>query len=161
MTDTRWLTEQQLHAWRGFLGAAIEIPAALDTRMRAGSDLSLFEYLVLAMLSEELTADEREHVASMSDLATKSHSSLSRLSHAVKRLEQRGLIERFPSPQNGRVTLARLTAAGLADLVAAAPDHVAAVQEAVFDRLDAADVAALARIAEKLNAVPCAGGTSA
>ncbi len=57
----------------------------------------------------------------------------SRLAHVVKRLEERGVVERFPCAQNGRATKARLTAPGRAEVCAAAPGHVAAVREHVID----------------------------
>mgnify|MGYP000954306380 CR=1 FL=1 len=42
----------------------------------------------------------------MSDLAFMAKGSLSRLSHVVSRLEQRGYVSRRPSPDDGRTTLA-------------------------------------------------------
>jgi DNA-binding MarR family transcriptional regulator len=83
----------------------------------------------------------------MSALAAKVNSSLSRLSHVVKKLEARGWVERFPSPESRRVTMARLTEEGWRILVDAAPGHVETVRALVFDGLDRDDVAALERIA--------------
>jgi DNA-binding MarR family transcriptional regulator len=93
------------------------------------------------MLSE---ADDR--TLRMSELAGQVNSSLSRLSHVVKKLEQRGWVERFPCPDSRRVTMARLTPEGWDVLVEAAPGHVETVRSLVFDGLEAEDVAALERL---------------
>jgi hypothetical protein len=71
------------------------------------------------------------------------NSSLSRLSHLVKRLESWGLVRREPDPTDGRLTNAILTDAGYAKLVASAPDHVAAVRALVVDEFSPADLADL------------------
>ena len=57
----------------------------------------------------------------MTALAQRTNATLPRLSHVVRRLEDRGLVERFPCPEDGRATNARLTAAGWDAVVAAAP----------------------------------------
>ena len=53
----------------------------------------------------------------------------------VRRLEERGLVERSPCPEDGRATNARLTEAGWDAVVAAAPGHVDAVRRHVVDVL--------------------------
>jgi DNA-binding MarR family transcriptional regulator len=68
----------------------------------------------------------------------------------VRRLEDRGLVRRFPCPEDGRATNAQLTDAGWTALVAAAPRHVANVREQVIDALDAGQVRQLAGIAEAI-----------
>ena len=91
----------------------------LDAQLRADSGLTHFEYFVLAMLSE---APER--TLRMTALAQRTNATLPRLSHVVSRLEDRGLVERFPCPEDGRATNARLTRPGWDAVVAAAPGHV-------------------------------------
>ena len=71
----------------------------------------------------------------MSDLAERTSSSLSRLSHLVKRLESRGYVRREADPADGRFTNAILLPAGLSKLESAAPDHVAYVRQLVIDNL--------------------------
>jgi DNA-binding MarR family transcriptional regulator len=53
----------------------------------------------------------------------------------VSRLEDRGVVERFPCPEDRRATDARLTEAGWAKVQAAAPGHVATVRSLVIDAL--------------------------
>jgi DNA-binding MarR family transcriptional regulator len=79
----------------------------LDTQLRRDAGLTHFEYYCLAMLSE---APER--TLRMTALAQQANATLPRLSHVVRKLEERGLVERFPCPEDARATNARLTPAG-------------------------------------------------
>ena len=102
------------------LVAVVELlPGVLDTQLRRDAGLTHFEYFVLAMLSE---APER--TLRMTALAQRTNATLPRLSHVVRRLEDRGLVERFPCPEDRRATNARLTPTGWDEVVAAAPGHV-------------------------------------
>jgi DNA-binding MarR family transcriptional regulator len=139
---TRWLTEDELNAWLRLAGVMLKLGPALDSQLQRDSDMTHFDYLCLAMLSE---SDDRTRT--MSDLAGKTNASLSRLSHVVTKLEKRGYVSRCPSPASRRVTLVQLTDAGWDVLVKAAPGHVETVRSLVFDGLGADDVAALEKIA--------------
>jgi DNA-binding MarR family transcriptional regulator len=83
----------------------------------------------------------------MTALAARTNATLPRLSHVVRRLEERGLVERFPCPEDGRATNARLTEQGWAKVVDTAPGHVATVREHVIDALTPSQVGQLAEIA--------------
>jgi DNA-binding MarR family transcriptional regulator len=139
---TRWLNDDELRAWLNLAGVMLKLSPTLDSQLQRDSDMTHFDYLCLAMLSESADRTLR-----MSELAVRTNASLSRLSHVVKKLEARGWVERFPCADSGRVTMVRLTAEGWRVLVAAAPGHVETVRSLVFDGLDAEDVAALERIA--------------
>ena len=140
--QTRWLDDDELRAWLRLAGVMLKLGPALDSQLQRDADMTHFDYLCLAMLSEA-----EDHTLRMSELAARANASLSRLSHVVKKLEQRGWVERFPCPDSRRVTMARLTPKGYDVLVAAAPGHVETVRSLVFDDLDRDDVAALERIA--------------
>lgn len=139
---TRWLTPDELRAWLKLAGVMLKLPPTLDSQLQRDSDLTHFEYLCLAMLSEHPDRSMR-----LSALAAQTNASLSRLSHVVTKLEARGLVERTPCPDSRRVTMARLTDEGWRVLVKAAPGHVETVRSLVFDGLAAEDVAALERVA--------------
>lgn len=139
---TRWLDENELQAWLKLAGVMLKLSPTLDSQLQRDSDLTHFDYLCLAMLSE---SDDR--TLRMSDLATRVNASLSRLSHVISKLEKRGWVARTPSPDSRRVTLVSLTEEGWKVLVAAAPGHVETVRSLVFDGLSPEDVAALDRIA--------------
>ena len=140
--QTRWLDDDELRAWLRLAGVMLRLGPALDSQLQRDADMTHFDYLCLAMLSEA-----EDHTLRMSELAARANASLSRLSHVVKKLEQRGWVERFPCPDSRRVTMARLTPTGYDVLVDAAPGHVETVRSLVFDDLDRDDVAALERIA--------------
>lgn len=143
--DTAWLSEDEQAAWLRLVAVVELLPGVLDAQLRAGAGLTHFEYLVLAMLSE---APER--TLRMTTLAKCTNATLPRLSHVVRRLEDRGLVQRFPCPEDGRATNARLTAAGWQAVVAAAPGHVGAVRYHVFDPLTPTQVEQLTGIGDAL-----------
>ena len=144
---TTWLNDEELAAWLRLIGVVELLPGALDTQLRRDSGVTHFEYMVLAMLSE---ADER--TLQMSWLARRTNATLPRLSHVVRRLEERGLVERSPCPGDGRATNARLTEAGWELVVAAAPGHVDNVRAHVIDALTPEQVTQLREIGDALLA---------
>jgi DNA-binding MarR family transcriptional regulator len=139
---TRWLDEDELQAWLKLAGVMLKLAPTLDSQLQRDSELTHFDYLCLAMLSES-----GDRTLRMSELASQVNASLSRLSHVISKLEKRGWVARRPSPDSRRVTLVTLTEAGWQVLVAAAPGHVETVRELVFDDLSREDVAALTRVA--------------
>ncbi|MBO9703936.1 MAG: MarR family transcriptional regulator [Arthrobacter sp.] len=145
MKDVRWLSPAERRAWLAVVSVSTLLPAALDTDLNTRGRLSLFDYNVLAMLSE---ADGR--YLAMSELAARTSASLSRLSHVVTKLQGRGWVQRESHPEDARVTVAHLTEEGFQTLVRLAPEHVAVVRELVFDALDEQDVEDLARIGERI-----------
>jgi DNA-binding MarR family transcriptional regulator len=145
--QTQWLDDEQLDAWVKLVAVVELLPGVLDSQLRRDSKLTHFEYLVLAMLSE---ADGR--TLRMTTLAQRTNASLPRLSHVVRRLEDRNLVVRSPCPEDGRVTNAQLTKAGMAEVVAAAPGHVANVRHHVIDALTPSQMQQLRGIADALLA---------
>ncbi|MFN8167355.1 MAG: MarR family transcriptional regulator [Candidatus Nanopelagicales bacterium] len=144
-TDPRWLDDQERAAWVRLAGVVELLPGVLDSQLRRDSALTHFEYWVLAMLSEE-----PERTLRMSQLAARTSATLPRLSHVVSRLEDRGLVERFPCPEDRRAVNARLTDAGWDTVVAAAPGHVQAVRDHVVDALTREQLAQLVDIAQAI-----------
>jgi DNA-binding MarR family transcriptional regulator len=71
----------------------------------------------------------------MTELASRTNATLPRLSHVARRLEERGLIRRFPCPEDRRATNATITDAGLQLIADAAPGHVETVRSNVLDAL--------------------------
>ncbi len=145
MEEARWLSGEEQQAWRKLMAVTTLLPAALECQLQRDADLTLFSYWVLAMLSEA-----PEAAMPMSELAARSNSSPSRLSHVVAKLEQRGWVRRQQSPADARVSMAVLTDAGLAKLAASAPAHVDTVRALVYDALTASQVRQLERICDSL-----------
>lgn len=139
----RWLSGGEQCSWRSFL----ELRGRLDDHLEQGlrrAGLSHAYYEILVRLSE---ADRR--ALRMSELADRSLSSRSRLSHAVARLEEQGLVRRQDCPTDRRGQVCVLTEAGLAALEQAAPQHVRDVRSGLLDALTAAEFAELGRLARK------------
>ena len=145
MSEPKWLSPVERDAWLALVSVTTLLPAALDSELQVQAKITLFDYNVLAMLSE---APER--ILPMSELASRTSASLSRLSHVVKKLEGRGWVERTRSPEDARVTIARLTDDGWDKVKSLAPEHVGSVRKLIFQGLEDRDVAELARIGQKL-----------
>lgn len=143
--EVRWLTPEELDAWVRFVAVLELLPGVLDSQLRRDAGMTHFEYFVVATLSE---APDR--TLRMAALAGRTNATLPRLSHVVSRLEGRGLVERFPCPEDGRATNARLTDSGLDQVRRAAPGHVATVRQHVIDPLNHEQVAQLGAIAEAM-----------
>ncbi len=144
--DAQWLTPQEQRAWRALLATLMLLPPALNAQLERDSGLSAFEFGVLAMLSEAPNRTLR-----MGQLAAANDSSLSRLSHVAKRLEDRGAIFRTPSKEDRRANDATLTDIGFEIVEQAAPGHVSAVRALVFDQLNDHQVAELTQIGDALR----------
>ncbi len=136
--DTRWLTDAELRAWIRVIAVVEMLPGVLDSQLQRDADLSHFEYLCLAMLS-----DAEGRTLRMTELASRTNATLPRLSHVVKRLESRGYVSRRQAADDRRAIDASLTDEGLAKLEATAPGHVAQVRESVLDALTPAQLSAL------------------
>jgi len=131
MTGTRWLDADEQDTWRAFLWTSRLLNEALDRQLQRDSGMPHAYYMILAMLSE---APGRART--MTDLAAIVHSSPSRLSHAVNRLEEAGWVRRVKHETDRRTTIAKLTEEGFAVLAEAAPGHVAEVRRNLFTPLD-------------------------
>jgi DNA-binding MarR family transcriptional regulator len=149
MTDdpeaTPWLDEQERAGWLGVAALLLRLPAALDSQLEQDAGLTLFEYIVMARLSEQ--PSRRMH---MSALAALANGSRSRLSHTVRRLAARGYMKRRPDPDDGRYTEAILTDAGYDLVVRAAPGHVALVRRLFIDVVDRRQLADLAELGQRV-----------
>lgn len=142
---TRWLSEEERATWVRLLAVVELLPGVLDSQLRRDSGLTHFEYFVLAMLSES-----PDRTLRMTALAQLTSATLPRLSHVVRRLEERGLVVRSTSEDDRRATDVQLTDEGYAVIVAAAPGHVDTVRENVLDALTADQVAQLQIISDAL-----------
>ncbi len=144
---TRWLTEDQQRVWRDWLLLNALLPAALHRELQADSDLSLQDFDVLVALTD--TPAERLRV---SELADALHWERSRLSHHVRRMERRGLVQRDDCLDDGRGSFIVLSPAGRQAIDRAAPAHVETVRELFVDALTAEELATLAGITGKVLA---------
>jgi DNA-binding MarR family transcriptional regulator len=143
--DTPWLDEEERAAWVRLAAVVELLPGVLDSQLRHDAQLSHFEYYALAMLSEA-----PQHTLRMTALAMLTNATLPRLSHVAQRLENRGLVERFPCPEDARATNVRLTPTGWDKVRHTAPGHVANVRQHVIDALTREQLDQLTGIAEAI-----------
>ncbi len=141
----KWLTAAELDSCLSLVRLMTWLPWSIDQQLQRDSNLRMVEYQVLAMLS-----GRPEHRMRMSSLAEVTNASLSRLSHLVKRLEERGLVRREPDPADGRFTNAILTDQGFQALAAAAPGHVAHIRSLVIDVLSPEQLRRLGLAADRI-----------
>jgi DNA-binding MarR family transcriptional regulator len=145
--DTRWLDTEESAAWVRLVALTELLPAVLDQQLLNDVQLTHFEY------------------ATLMALASRTNATLPRLSHVARRLEERGLIRRFPCPEDRRATNATVTDAGIELIDEAAPGHVETVRQYVLDALSAEQLRQLYEIAgamltrldpdERLTATAC------
>jgi DNA-binding MarR family transcriptional regulator len=140
-----WLAPEQLDSWLSVVRLMTRLPWAIDSDLQRQAGLSMIEYMTMAILSKSPQRTMR-----MSGLAEQTSSSLSRLSHVVKRMEARGWLRREADAADGRFTNAILTPDGMRKLESAAPAHVATVRRLVVDNLSPERLRRLAQDAERI-----------
>lgn len=148
MDDTpqpRWLTPDERATWLVLVRLLETLPGALDAQLQRDAGLTFYEYMVLAMLSEQ-----EDRTLQLSSLAAVTNGSLSRLSHVVTRLERAGYLRRQRSSADRRARVAVLTDAGWDTVVAAAPGHVEHVRALAIDPLTGAQQAQLREVGARI-----------
>lgn len=141
-----WLSPPEREAWLALSTIMFKLPGLLDQQLQRDSDLSFFEYMVLAVLAEQTPPRLR-----MSQLSALTNGSLSRLSHVAKRLESKKYIVRKTDAIDRRSTNAILTPTGLAKVRETSPGHVAWVRHLVFDNLTSGQVRELTEIVARVR----------
>lgn len=145
--EPRWLSPAEMHAWRGYRRMRALLDLQLTRDLAADSHLSAPDYDVLSSVSEAPGRRLR-----LGELAAAMLWSISRVSHHVSRMERRGLVTREECETDGRGATVVLTEEGWRTIQAAAVRHVTSVRAHFVDLLDAEEVAALGRIADKVLA---------
>lgn len=116
------------------------IPRHLDGDLIKGAGLTASDYTTIMHLSEAPNRELR-----MSDLATATDLSASRMTRLVDDLQSRGFVTKTASSSDARGNVARLTSRGMAKLKSAWPVHLASVRRRFFDHLDPATVEVVAK----------------
>ncbi|GGY14884.1 MarR family winged helix-turn-helix transcriptional regulator [Streptomyces anandii] len=125
-----WLTDEEQRVWRSYLHATTLLEDHLDRQLQRDAGMPHIYYGLLVQLGEAPRRRLR-----MTELAMNAKITRSRLSHAVARLEKNGWVRREDCPSDKRGQFAVLTDEGAQVLRRTAPGHVAAVRQALFDRL--------------------------
>lgn len=133
-----WLDAEQQSHWRAFRAGTALLLATLDHELVVRTGLSSHEYEVLVRLSEAPGRTMR-----MSELADGVAHSRSRLTHTIRRMEERGLVARAQCESDARGVNCTMTPEGWRVLVEGAPIHVQSVRDHLVDVLTPAQFAAL------------------
>lgn len=128
-TPTRWLTDAEQCAWRTHLDVSRLLMHQLEKDLQPFG-LTNNDYEILVNLSES-----PDHRMRMSDLATSTLQSKSRLSHQITRMETAGLVVRVNCESDRRGLYAVLTDEGMELMRKVAPHHVASVRRHFIDLL--------------------------
>jgi DNA-binding MarR family transcriptional regulator len=142
-TEVPWLSGEERAAWVVLVGLFMTVPSAVDTQLRQDSGLNFFDYSILVALAETPGMQ-------MTNLATLTGGSLSRLSHAVSRLERQGWVRRQVQTGEVRCTEVSITESGQETLDAAAPGHVREVRRLVFDVLTPEQVGQMREVCRRM-----------
>lgn len=136
-TGTRWLSPGEQRAWRTHLAVNRLLTNQLERDLQPFG-LTINDYEILVNLSE--SAERRMR---MSDLASATLQSKSRLSHQITRMERAGLVRREHCASDRRGLYAVLTDHGMRTMTDVAPHHVESVRRHFIDRLDPAELEAM------------------
>ncbi len=146
MSESTWLSEDQQRIWRAFLDMNHQLAISMERQLAQDSQLSGADYQVLVSLSEAPGGAMRA-----GELGRTVGWERSRLSHQIRRMTQRDLVEKRECSSDARGIVVVITGHGRAKLAQAAPGHVAHVRSVFFDALTARDLGDLARIARKVR----------
>ncbi len=130
MDDVRWLDDEEQRAWRAFVELHARLFRHVERVLQAESGLSGPDYEVLVHLSESSDGELRP-----TELAEALRWERSRLSHQLRRMEARGLVERRSCDSDGRGAHVGLTEDGRQAIVDAAPGHVDELRRVFVDVL--------------------------
>lgn len=136
-TTARWLNPAEQRAWRTHLDASRLLMHQLEKDLQP-FNLTLNDYEILVNLSES-----DQHRLRMSDLATATLQSKSRLSHQITRMESAGLVRREHCDTDKRGLFAVLTEHGWTTMREVAPHHVESVRRHFIDLLPPSALGAL------------------
>jgi len=133
-----WLSDDQQRVWRDYLAMSAALQSEMNRQLQRDCGLSLPDYDVLVAL------DERD-ACRVNELGERVGWEQSRLSHQLRRMEARGLIEKRGAGEDRRGATVQLTAAGRTALATAAPGHAELVRDVVFARMSPAQLRAVDR----------------
>jgi DNA-binding MarR family transcriptional regulator len=133
-----------LRAWVRFVRGHAAVTGAVDAAL-AAHRLTLSDFHVLLHLARRPDATLRR--SELADLVRLSPSGITRM---LAGLEAAGLVERVPSRADGRVFLARLTAAGAARLRQAGPTARDGIMQRFAARYTPAELETLSTLLGRL-----------
>ncbi|VVJ20622.1 Transcriptional regulator [Amycolatopsis camponoti] len=139
------LTAAETAAWYAYMKVHLRLEYELNRQLRADSGISLADYHVLVALTSEPEGRMR-----VTDLAIRIGWERSRLSHHLKRMRERELVETGANAEDRRAVDVALSEAGREALRQAGPDHVEFVRKAFLDTLGPDGMPQLATLLDRV-----------
>ena len=130
MTDANPLTEDEMLLWASLGRVVHALPRVLEDDMSRATGLSMTDFATLLVLDQ--APDRRLR---MSELATATGLTPSRITRVVDALRAHGLVDKERHGADARGNVAVLTADGLARLEAAQPAHLAIARRRVLEHV--------------------------
>jgi DNA-binding MarR family transcriptional regulator len=124
------LTPEQQRAWLAYMRVQLRLTYEMNRELKAHSNLSLPDYDVLNAL--RYAPGGRMQITSLAALISWERS---RLSHHVRRLQNRGLVESRQAPADRRATEVTLTDRGWDEITRASGGHIDLVRRLFFEGL--------------------------
>jgi DNA-binding MarR family transcriptional regulator len=124
------LTSQQQRAWLAYMRVQLRLTYEMNRELQADSNLSLPDYDVLNAL--RYAPGGRMQITT---LAAQIGWERSRVSHHVRRLQKRGLVESRQAPADRRATEITITDQGWDEIAHASTGHIDLVRRLFFDGL--------------------------
>lgn len=140
---SQWLDPGEERAWRAYRRMFTLLEARLARELVDETGLSMADYTVLSNLVE--VEGRRWRITALAEYMQWSQS---RLSHQLKRMEERGLVSREQADVDARGAYVMLTRSGLESIASATPAHLAGVRSHMIDLLTREQLETLADIGE-------------
>jgi DNA-binding MarR family transcriptional regulator len=145
VASAKWLNDNEMKAWRGFVTTAAELHRAIE------SDLAQFgidggDYQLLAMLSE--APEHRMQLCELAEILRLSRSGLTRRMEGVVKAK---FVERVSAETDRRTAYAHLTDKGYTFLRRIAPAHVKSVRNRLIDHLSENEIKAFGTAFSKIR----------
>jgi DNA-binding MarR family transcriptional regulator len=145
VASAKWLNDNEMKAWRGFVTTAAELHRAIE------SDLAQFgidggDYQLLAMLSE--APEHRMQLCELAEILRLSRSGLTRRMEGVVKAK---FVERVSAETDRRTAYAHLTDKGYTFLKRIAPAHVKSVRNRLIDHLSENEIKAFGTAFSKIR----------
>ena len=145
MARPQRLDERQRLLWKAYRDLNQEMSTVLEDQLLRDAGLSGSEYAVLVVLSHA-----PDGVLRARELGSELGWDRSRLSHLVRRMEKRRLVDREECEEDARGSMVRLTDAGRATVDGVAPEHSEAIRRYFFNALSSEELETLAAVFDRL-----------
>ncbi|MFI0451965.1 MarR family winged helix-turn-helix transcriptional regulator [Actinomadura sp. 6N118] len=146
MSEPRWLNDQEMRAWTGFLEASALVHRLVELQLRQDGGLTMVQYEILHRANEG--APRHRCITEIAELMITSRSGLS---YQVAQLEKAGLLRRETDADDERRAMIVITDNGRRLLERTAPGHVETIRHGLIDLLTDEQVTRLADIMDTVS----------